>query len=134
PIQGMIRPGDGGVPGDLELSGDMIHSDPDFETPAMYDLVVIGGGSGGLHLATLAARVGARVALIDKRPPGETGWSAACVPSKGMVQAARLLWQTCAAGDFAIQVQPPRDDLATVLHRLRTVFKASAADRSDEAL
>ncbi len=35
----------------------------------MYDLVVIGGGSGGLYLATLAARVGAKVALIDKSPP-----------------------------------------------------------------
>ena len=36
----------------------------------MYDLVVIGGGSGGLHAATAAARVGAKVALID-RPRSE---------------------------------------------------------------
>ncbi len=116
------------------LSGDLIHSDPDFETPAMYDLVVIGGGSGGLHLATLAARVGAKVALIDKRPPGEKGWSAACVPSKGLVQAARLVRQSRTASEFGILVEPPRVDLAAVLDRLRSVSQASAADRSDEAL
>jgi len=130
----MLRPGDGGVPGDLELSGDLIHSDPDFETPAMYDLVVIGGGSGGVHLATLAARVGAKVALIDKRPPGEKGWLAAWLPSKGLVQAARLVRQIRGAGEFGIHVEPPRVDLAAVLNRLRSVSQASAADRSDEAL
>ena len=32
----------------------------------MYDLVVLGGGSGGLSVATAAARVGARVALVEK--------------------------------------------------------------------
>ena len=130
----MLRSGDGVVPGDVELSGDLINSDPDFETPAMYDLVVIGGGSGGLHLATLAARVGAKVALIDKRPPGEKGWLAACVPSKGLVQAARLVRQIRGASEFGIHVEPPRVDLALVLNRLRNVSQASAADRSDEAL
>ena len=125
----MLRPGDGVVPADLELSGDVIHSDPDFETPAMYDLVVIGGGSGGLHLATLAARVGAKVALVDKRPPGEQGWLAACVPSKGLVQAARLVRQIRGASEFGIHVEPPRVDFAAVLNRLRSVSQASAAGR-----
>ncbi len=130
----MLRVGDGVIPADLELFGDVIHSDPDFETPAMYDLVVIGGGSGGLHLATLAARVGAKVALVDKRPPGEQGWLAACVPSKGLVQAARLVRRTRGASEFGIHVEPPRVDFAAVLNRLRSVSQASAASYSDEAL
>lgn len=100
----------------------------------MYDLVVIGGGSGGLHLATLAARVGAGVALIDKSSPTESGWLPACVPSKGLVQAARLVQQIRGAGEFGIHVDPPRVDLASVLNRLRTVAQSSAAERSDEAL
>ena len=100
----------------------------------MYDLVVIGGGSGGLHLATLAARVGARVALIDKRPPAEKGWLGACVPSKGLVQAARLVHQIRGAGEFGIQVEPPRVDVPAVLSRLRSVSQASAAHHSDEVL
>ena len=100
----------------------------------MYDLVVIGGGSGGLHAATLAAHVGARVALIDKRAPGENGWMPACVPSKGLVQAARLAERFRKAADFGIQVEPPRVDLAAVLNRVRSVTQAAVADRSDEAL
>ncbi len=45
----------------------------------------------------------------------------ACVPSKGLVQAARLLWQIRGAGEFGIHVEPPRVDLARVLSRLRRV-------------
>lgn len=100
----------------------------------MYDLVVIGGGSGGLHLATLAARVGAGVALIDKSCSAEKGWLGACLPSKGLVQAARLVRQIRGAGEFGIHIEPPRVDFAEVLNRLRSALHESAVDRSDEAL
>ena len=36
----------------------------------MHDLVVIGGGKAGRDVAVAAARVGARVALIEKTRPG----------------------------------------------------------------
>ena len=35
-----------------------------------YDLIVIGGGSGGLVVATGAAKLGARVALVERRALG----------------------------------------------------------------
>ena len=35
-----------------------------------YDLAVVGGGSGGQTAASIAARVGARVVLIDKQQLG----------------------------------------------------------------
>ena len=54
-----------------------------------YDLVVIGGGSGGLVGARLAARMGARVALIERdRVGGDCTWTV-CVPSKALLRAAR---------------------------------------------
>ena len=100
----------------------------------MYDLVVIGGGSGGLHAATAAARVGARVALIDRpRPEGEGRYDP-CVPSKGLVHAARLVRQIRTAGEFGIQTGPPQVDFPAVLSRLRQVMQAAGASRSDEAL
>ena len=37
-----------------------------------YDLAVIGGGQGGLPAAALAARLGAKVALIEMREVGGT--------------------------------------------------------------
>ncbi len=100
----------------------------------MYDLVVIGNGSGGLHLTNLAARVGARVALIDEHAPAEAGWIGACVPSKGLLQSARLLHEIRGAGEFGVHVEPPKVDLAAVLDRLRRVFQSRRADHSDETL
>ncbi|VDD75488.1 unnamed protein product [Mesocestoides corti] len=64
-----------------------------------YDLVVIGGGSGGLALAKESARCGARVSLLDfvlPTPKGAT-WglggtcvNVGCIPKKLMHQAALL--------------------------------------------
>jgi glutathione reductase (NADPH) len=57
---------------------------------AHYDLIVIGGGSGGLACAQRAADYGANVALIEPRPLGGTCVNAGCVPKKVMYYAASL--------------------------------------------
>jgi pyruvate/2-oxoglutarate dehydrogenase complex dihydrolipoamide dehydrogenase (E3) component len=55
-----------------------------------YDLIVIGGGSGGLAAAEIATKCGARVALVEAetRLGGECLHSG-CVPSKAFIHAAR---------------------------------------------
>ena len=53
-----------------------------------YDLVVIGGGSGGVRAARLAAETGARVALAEEYRLGGTCVIRGCVPKKLMVNAA----------------------------------------------
>jgi glutathione reductase (NADPH) len=55
-----------------------------------YDLVVIGGGSGGIAVAQRAAQFGARVALIESGRLGGTCVNAGCVPKKIMWHAAQL--------------------------------------------
>ncbi len=57
----------------------------------MYDLVVLGGGAGGLNVASAAARVGARVALVVKHQLGGECTHTACVPSKSLLQAPDAL-------------------------------------------
>ncbi|KAL3268415.1 hypothetical protein HHI36_007528 [Cryptolaemus montrouzieri] len=68
------------------------------ETPE-YDLVVIGGGSGGLAAAKEASNLGARVAVLDYVTPSPRGtkWglggtcvNVGCIPKKLMHQAALL--------------------------------------------
>ncbi len=54
-----------------------------------YDLFVIGGGSGGVRAARIAARHGARVALAEESRVGGTCVIRGCVPKKLMVYAAR---------------------------------------------
>lgn len=64
-----------------------------------YDLVVLGGGSGGLAAAKEAANLGAKVAVLDYVTPtplgtkwglGGTCVNVGCIPKKLMHQAALL--------------------------------------------
>ncbi|MDY7026530.1 MAG: FAD-dependent oxidoreductase, partial [Pseudomonadota bacterium] len=48
----------------------------------MFDLVVIGGGSGGVRAARIAAGFGAKVAIIEQRFWGGTCVNVGCVPKK----------------------------------------------------
>ncbi len=58
-----------------------------------YDVVIIGGGAGGLVTASGAARMGRKVALIEReRLGGDCLWTG-CVPTKALVASARLLHQ-----------------------------------------
>ncbi len=47
-----------------------------------FDLIVIGGGSGGVRAARMAASYGARVALIEAGRMGGTCVNVGCVPKK----------------------------------------------------
>ncbi|MGA0101367.1 MAG: FAD-dependent oxidoreductase, partial [Burkholderiaceae bacterium] len=55
-----------------------------------YDLIVIGGGSGGVRAARIAAGYGAKVALIEEYRLGGTCVIRGCVPKKLMVYASRF--------------------------------------------
>ena len=58
-----------------------------------YDLVVIGAGSGGLVSAEIAAKFGAKVALLELMPNlGGECLNAGCVPSKALIKAARTAY------------------------------------------
>ncbi len=52
-----------------------------------FDLVVIGGGSGGLAAAQRAAEYGARAVLIESGRLGGTCVNVGCVPKNLLVQA-----------------------------------------------
>ena len=72
-----------------------------------YDLIVIGGGSGGLAVAEKAAEYGRKVAIIETRRLGGTCVNNGCVPKKVMWYAASLAHAVDDAGSFGI---PARRD------------------------
>lgn len=89
-----------------------------------FDLVVIGGGSGGLAGAFRAAAHGARVVLLEPGPLGGTCVNVGCVPKKAMWLAADLSHRMALAAQlgFATPPQPPALDWCEfVAHRERYV-------------
>ena len=84
-------------------------------TPAEFDLVVIGGGPAGYKIATAAARLGAKVAVVERGRTGGTCLNEGCVASKTLLHLASLIEDVHAlagrglsglvTGDFAAAVQ-----------------------------
>lgn len=56
----------------------------------VFDLIVLGGGSGGIACAVRAAKHGAKVAVIEARHLGGTCVNLGCVPKKIMFNASQL--------------------------------------------
>src|SRR5687767_13353744 len=63
-----------------------------------FDVVVIGGGTAGLVTASGCARLGRRVALIEREALGGDCLWTGCVPTKALVASARLAYMA-AHGD-----------------------------------
>ncbi|MBO0838341.1 MAG: dihydrolipoyl dehydrogenase, partial [Actinobacteria bacterium] len=59
-------------------------------TDGSYDLVILGGGSGGYACALRAAELGKRVALIEKDKVGGTCLHRGCIPTKALLHAAEV--------------------------------------------
>lgn len=70
-----------------------------------YDLVVVGGGSAGLVVASAAAQMKAKVALVElERLGGDCLWYG-CVPSKSLIHASRIAYEVKNATRFGIYCQ-----------------------------
>ena len=80
-----------------------------------FDLFVIGGGSGGVRCARIAAGHGARVGIAEERFWGGTCVNVGCVPKKIMVQASEYGAMAEDARGFGWDVDRGRHDWATLI-------------------
>ncbi|MBI3977902.1 MAG: FAD-dependent oxidoreductase, partial [Chloroflexi bacterium] len=84
-----------------------------------FDLVVIGAGSAGLSAASFAARIGARVALVERdRIGGDCTWRG-CVPSKALLRIAGVAHAMRRADAFGLPLLGQSVDLAQVMAEVR---------------
>ena len=79
-----------------------------------FDLVVIGGGSGGIATARRAAEYGARVALVEAGRLGGTCVNVGCVPKKLMWNAAELVGSLADARGYGFDVTVGGHDWAAM--------------------
>jgi len=99
-----------------------------------WDLVVIGGGSGGLACAQRAARHGARVAIAEPGPLGGTCVNVGCVPKKLMFHAADVAHALVDAADYGFALDVTGHDWAALkarrdayVERLRGIYAENLA-------
>jgi glutathione reductase (NADPH) len=82
-----------------------------------YDLLVIGGGSGGLAHAQRAAEYGATAAVVEYGPLGGTCVNVGCVPKKVMWYAAQHAHHFHHARDYGFDVSMKEHDWAGLKER-----------------
>ncbi|MGE3269923.1 MAG: FAD-dependent oxidoreductase, partial [Chloroflexota bacterium] len=87
-----------------------------------YDFVVIGAGSAGLLAAPLAAKLGARVALVERDRPGGDCLYTGCVPSKTLLKVAKVAHEIRRAATFGLQAAPPSVDMSQVSAHIQDVI------------
>jgi glutathione reductase (NADPH) len=78
----------------------------------LFDLIVIGGGSGGLACVQRAAEYGAKAAIIESHRLGGTCVNVGCVPKKVMWNAAGIALALGDAGDYGFDVKTGGGDWA----------------------
>ncbi len=84
-----------------------------------YNLVVIGAGTAGLVTANGAASLGAKVALIERHLMGGDCLNVGCVPSKGLIRAARAVADVRDAAEFGVKVPGFEVDFPAIMERMR---------------
>ncbi|MBT8065976.1 MAG: glutathione-disulfide reductase [Gammaproteobacteria bacterium] len=88
-----------------------------------YDLLVIGGGSGGLAHAQRAAEYGASAAVVEYGPLGGTCVNVGCVPKKVMWYAAHHAHQFHHAPDYGFDIKVDGHDWGALKSRRDAYIK-----------
>ena len=108
-------------------------------TIKQFDLVVLGGGSGGLACAQRAAEYGAKVALVESSRLGGTCVNVGCVPKKVMWNAAQIAHSAHDAEHYGFDLELKGHDWAALrasrdayIHRLNGIYERNLANRKVE--
>ncbi len=89
---------------------------------ADFDLAIIGGGVGGLNVASGAARLGARVALIEKYKLGGDCLYYGCVPTKTLIRSAKIISYIRRAKEYGLHEGSVSFDFRNVMNHMREVI------------
>ncbi|MEH7345453.1 dihydrolipoyl dehydrogenase [Bacillus sp. JJ1532] len=92
-----------------------------------YDLVILGGGTGGYVAAIRASQLGLKTALVEKGKLGGTCLHKGCIPSKALLRSAEVYATTKRSEEFGIsasnievnfsKVQERKNKIVDQLHK-----------------
>ena len=91
------------------------------EADHIYDVVIVGAGSGGYACALRAAQLGLTVALIERDKLGGTCLHRGCIPTKALLHAAEVADVARDGARFGVQSSVSGIDMPTVLSYQQSV-------------
>jgi pyruvate dehydrogenase E2 component (dihydrolipoamide acetyltransferase) len=80
-------------------------------------ITIIGGGMGGYPAAIKAARMGAKVTLIEKRLLGGVCLNWGCIPTKSLLQSCQVIKTVTESDLFGVRCGDPQIDLKSIMGR-----------------
>lgn len=99
---------------------------------ADFDVAVIGAGAAGLSVASIAARFGLRVALVERGRMGGDCLNYGCVPSKALLAAAHAAAEARGAARYGVRLPAPEIDWAGVRAHVQGAIARIAPNDSAE--
>jgi pyruvate/2-oxoglutarate dehydrogenase complex dihydrolipoamide dehydrogenase (E3) component/uncharacterized membrane protein YdjX (TVP38/TMEM64 family) len=105
-----------------------------YKKPKSFDrnMVVIGGGAGGLVSSYIAAAVKAKVTLVEAGEMGGDCLNYGCVPSKAIIKSAKVAQQIRHADRYGLDASEPSISFKNVMNRVHKVIAAIAPNDSVE--
>ena len=105
-----------------------------WKKPARFDrnMVVIGGGSGGLVSALIAAAVKSKVTLVEGHKMGGDCLNFGCVPSKALIKSATVAHQMRHGAKYGLSNTEPTFSFKTAMARVHHVIADIAPHDSVE--
>jgi pyruvate/2-oxoglutarate dehydrogenase complex dihydrolipoamide dehydrogenase (E3) component len=97
-----------------------------------YDVLVLGGGSGGFAAARTARALGAGVGIVDVGPLGGLCILRGCMPSKTLLASGDAAHAIRRADALGVHAGEPRIDIAAIMERKRSVIAGFAGYRIEQ--
>ncbi len=88
---------------------------------APFDVVILGGGTGGYVAAIRGAQLGLNVALIEMEKMGGTCLHRGCIPTKALLESAEVLELTRRSAEFGVHTTAPTFDYGAIQNRKQQI-------------
>ncbi|SOC27071.1 dihydrolipoamide dehydrogenase [Ureibacillus xyleni] len=86
-----------------------------------YDVVILGGGTGGYVAAIRASQLGLKTAIVEKENLGGTCLHKGCIPSKSLLRSAEVYRQSKNAKNYGVEISNVSINFSSVQNRKQSI-------------